>query len=187
MIDLPPSAAWRHVTAREGFETTFFAPAHLDGHTSAVEDGVAWAVHFAITTDPSGRTTLAAVTGWSATGRRTVMVTSDGDGRWLVDGERARHLDGCDDVDLESSSCTNLLPVRRLALAVGEHAVVPAAYVRAADLAVIRLEQTYHRLPDGEHGPRYEYTSATFDFRAVLSYDASGLVVDYPGIAVRVA
>jgi hypothetical protein len=187
MIDLPPSAAWRHVTAREGFETTFFRPTLLDGHTAAVEDGVAWTVQYAITVDPSWRTTIATVTGWATTGRRTVTLTTDGDGRWLVDGTRVRELDGCLDVDLESSACTNLLPVRRLELAVGESALAPAAYVRAADLAVIRVEQTYRRLPDDERGARYDYASTTFDVQCVLSSDRAGLVLDYPGIAVRAA
>jgi uncharacterized protein len=47
---------------------------------------------------------------------------------------------------------------------------------------VIRLDQTYRRLDDRH----YDYTSAA-DFQAVLEYDAVGLIVDYPGIAVRVA
>ena len=45
-----------------------------------------------------------------------------------------------------------------------------------------RLDQTYRRLD--EH--RFDYTSEG-GFRAVLTYDDAGLVVDYPGIAVRFA
>jgi uncharacterized protein len=59
----------------------------------------------------------------------------------------------------------------------------PALYVRALDLSVTRLEQTYRRLDDR----RYDYTSEGGDFRAVLAYDEAGLIVDYPGIAVRFA
>jgi hypothetical protein len=33
----------------------------------------------------------------------------------------------------------------------------------------------------------YRYAASAFDFRAVLVYDRFGLVLDYPGIAVRVA
>jgi hypothetical protein len=33
----------------------------------------------------------------------------------------------------------------------------------------------------------YRYAASAFDFRAALVYDRSGLVPDYPGIAVRVA
>ncbi len=48
---------------------------------------------------------------------------------------------------------------------------------------VERLDQTYRRLDDR----RYDYTSEGGDFRAVLDYDAAGLIVNYPGIAVRFA
>ena len=91
-------------------------------------------------------------------------------------------LDGLIDVDLEASACTNTLPIHRLPLPLGELTEAPAAYVRALDLSVARLDQTYRRLD----GRRYDYTSEA-DFRAVLEYDAAGLIVDYPGIAVRFA
>jgi hypothetical protein len=52
---------------------------------------------------------------------------------------------------------------------------------------VERLEQTYARLPDDGEIARYEYVAPAFDFSAVLTYDRFGLVLDYPGIAVRVA
>jgi hypothetical protein len=54
-------------------------------------------------------------------------------------------------------------------------------------LRVERLEQTYARLPDEGERARYEYVAPAFDFSAVLTYDRFGLVLDYPGIAVRVA
>ena len=85
-------------------------------------------------------------------------------------------------MDLEASACTNTLPVHRLALPVGKETVAAAVYVQALDLAVRRLDQTYRRLDDH----RFDYASEG-DFRAVLTYDAAGLVVDYPGIAKRFA
>jgi hypothetical protein len=93
---------------------------------------------------------------------------------------------GCLDVDLEGSAFTNAFPVHRLGLNVGEQADAPAAYVRANDLRVERLEQSYARLPDDGDRSRYDYASPAFDFRAELVYDRFGLVLDYPGIAVRV-
>jgi hypothetical protein len=54
-------------------------------------------------------------------------------------------------------------------------------------LRVERLEQTYARLPDDDENARYEYVASAFDFSAVLTYDRFGFVLDYPGIAVRVA
>jgi hypothetical protein len=32
---------------------------------------------------------------------------------------------------------------------------------------------------------RFDYTAPVFDYRGLLVYDASGLVLDYPGIAIR--
>jgi len=62
------------------------------------------------------------------------------------------------------------------------HTRTTAAFVRADDLRVERLEQTYTRLDDGVH---FAYTSMTFSFACNLAYDTSGLIVDYPGIATR--
>ena len=66
------------------------------------------------------------------------------------------------------------------------HAPAPAAYVRAVGLAVQRLEQTYVRTPDEGMRQCYDYSAPAFDFRCRLVYDETGLVLDYPGIAVRV-
>jgi uncharacterized protein len=49
--------------------------------------------------------------------------------------------DGCRDVDLEASPCTNTIPIHRLGLEAGDSADAPAAYVRWLDLSVQRLEQ----------------------------------------------
>ena len=124
--------------------------------------------------------------GRSASGMHEVRLDSDGDGSWRVDGTPRPQLDGCFDVDLEASACTNALPVNRLGLSVGRAAAAPAVYVRVRDLRVERLEQRYARLPSDGHA-RYDYVSPAFDFRAALVYDDAGLVLDYPGIAARIA
>ena len=114
------------------------------------------------------------------------MLEHDGAGAWRVDGVAAAHLTGCLDVDLEASVVTNTLPLHRLALRVSDRADVPAAYVRALDLAVERLEQSYRRLPDGSTGQRYRYRADAFGVTCELEYDPAGLVIEYPGLAVRV-
>ncbi|MGH3012057.1 MAG: putative glycolipid-binding domain-containing protein [Gaiellaceae bacterium] len=182
--DLPAAAAWRLVDAWEGFEVLFphAVPEgyRLEGHSTGVEEGVAWGIRYDVVVDERWATRTATLAGRSALGSFEVRLEGDGAGHWLVDGVPAPQLDGCLDVDLEASACTNCLPVRRLALGVGERAEAAAAYVRAADLRVERLEQSYQRLDSG----RYDYASE-HGFRAVLVYDEHGLIVDYPGIAVR--
>lgn len=191
MVELPVSAAWRHVDAREGFEIVFVQPhaggCRLEGHTTAVEDDRAWVVRYDILLDAAWRTATAGIWSRSTSGEQEVRLDADGDGHWRVNGADAPQLDGCLDVDLEASSCTNMLPVHRLRLGVGERAEAPAAYVRAPDLTVERLEQHYARVDDERAHPRYDYASPAFDFSCQLVYDASGFVLDYPGIATRVA
>ncbi|GEK23276.1 putative glycolipid-binding domain-containing protein [Cellulomonas xylanilytica] len=179
---LPPFAAWRFVDAVDGFEVVYPAPGRLRGHTSAVEDGRAYAVAYEVTLDDAWRTRSVRVGSDTVDGPRSTLLLSDGQGGWTVDGVPAPHLDGLVDVDLEASACTNTLPVHRLTLPVGEVVATSAVYVQAADLAVRRLDQTYRRLDDH----RFAYTSEG-GFEAVLTFDASGLVLDYPGIAVRFA
>ena len=64
-------------------------------------------------------------------------------------------------------------------------APAPAAYVRVPDLRVERLDQDYARIPDEDRCQRYDYAAPAFGFTCRLRYDESGLVLDYPGIAVR--
>ena len=158
----------------------------FDGQTTALEEGEVWTVEYAIVVDESWRTRRAGIVGRSAPGRRELTLESDGAGRWQLDGEPASRLDGCLDVDLESSSFTNAFPVHGLGLPIGQAAEAPAAYVRALDLSVERLEQRYLRIENDGQRQRYDYVSPRFDFRCVLVYDESGLVLDYPGIACRV-
>jgi hypothetical protein len=186
------SAAWRHRgegDGREGFEAVFIRPDgggyRFDGHTVAVEDGAAWTVRYSIVVDDRWATRSARLWSWSVDGEREASVEADGSGLWRVDGRRAAALDGCLDVDLESSACTNTFPVHRLGLRRGDSADAPAAYVRVPDLGVERLEQRYSRVDDEDRGHRYDYAAPRFGFQCRLVYDESGLVVDYPGIATR--
>src|SRR5215475_7439233 len=114
---LPHTAAWRHVGAQDGFETVVFREAAsgfvIDGHTAAVEEGKPWAVHYTLDVDDEWRTQQCLVRSWSALGALETLVTRDPAGHWRVDGVLVPELEGCLDVDLEASACTNFLPVRR--------------------------------------------------------------------------
>jgi hypothetical protein len=187
--DLPQCAAWQHRTARDGFEVVFLDPDgagyRFEGDTAAVESSRAWAVHYVITLAGDWSTRRARVSGRSASGTHALALETDGAGRWSINGSAAAHLEGCLDVDLESSSLTNAFPVHRLGLEVGAVADAPAAYVRAVDLSVERLEQRYVRLENDGSRERYRYTAPAFGFECQLLYDEYGLVLEYPGIGVR--
>jgi hypothetical protein len=187
---LPSTAAWRHLDARDGFEVLFPRREpdgyRFSGYATAVEAGAAWGVRFVITVDTSWATRTAHVVGQTVEGELEVRLQGDGRGGWRVDGLPAPHLDGCLDVDLEASAFTNAFPIHRLGLDVGQRADAPAAYLRALDFRVERLEQSYVRLPNDGERRRYNYEAPVFDYRDELVYDGFGLVLEYPGIAERI-
>jgi uncharacterized protein len=185
----PATACWQHRGARSGFEVAYFSAREhgwrIDGTTAAIEDAQTWVVTYRIEVDATWATRSARITARTAAGPRETLLESDGAGRWLIDGDPAPDLDGCMDVDLESSAMTNTLPVHRLDLQPGARADAPAAYIRALTLAAGRLDQVYERIPDEAAHRRYDYAAPAFGFTARLAYDESGLVADYPGIALR--
>lgn len=188
--DSPPFAAFEHRDAATGFEVAFFRAAGdaivIEGQTSAVEDGEPFFIAYAIDVDAQWRTRRARVHCHSRHGRHETRIEADGQGHWILGGEPAPELDGCLDVDLEGSSLTNAFPVRRLGLAAGQRADAPAAYVRWLDCRVERLEQQYERLEDALDGRvRFDYAAPRFDTRCTLEYDRTGVVLAYPGIAIR--
>lgn len=97
-------------------------------------------------------------------------------------------LDGAIDCDLGLCPVTNTMPIRRLGLLdrdVDETHLV-MAWVEVPSLRVLRSEQIYASAPDGDDdGGRVRYTTSSRDFSALLSVDSDGLVIDYPGLALR--
>jgi uncharacterized protein len=185
----PPSACWQHQGLRSGFEVTYFSTQgpgmRAEGTTTGFQEGDAWVVTYQLELDHAWHTRRARITARTARGSVDRRVASDGAGHWSVDGEDLAHLDGCLDIDLESSAMTNALPVRRLGLAVGESAAAPAAYVSLPGARIERLEQRYARVDDQSGLQRYDYEAPAFDFSCRLVYDHAGLPLDYPGIARR--
>lgn len=100
----------------------------------------------------------------------------DDAGAWTANGAGVPALLGCIDVDLGFSPSTNLLPIRRLDLGIGDHASVRAAWVRFPDLGLAVLEQVYTRLGAAS----YRYESAGGTFRRDLSVNGDGFVLEYP-------
>jgi hypothetical protein len=185
--ELPPVAAWQLTGAYQGFEVVRFARTRggtvLEGTTVGTEDGVPWTIHYVIEVADDWRVRRARITDYTGSERR---VSTDGSGSWMVNSERHPEFDGCLDLDLEASVVTNTLPVHRLSLAEGQRGESAAVYVRTVRLAVERLDQTYHRLPDSAGMQRFLYESPRFGYRDTLQFGSDGLAVAYPGIGRRV-
>ncbi|MBZ9740423.1 MULTISPECIES: putative glycolipid-binding domain-containing protein [unclassified Mesorhizobium] len=108
---------------------------------------------------------------------RTLVLASDGDGRWTRNGLPMPELAGVLDPDLTVTPFTNTLPIRRLALSTGQSAEITTGFIDFPALSVVPNPQRYTCL---EEGRRYLYESRASDFRRELEIDRDGLVVDYP-------
>lgn len=177
----PHLILWRWMD-RSGHEAARLEPVrdgwHLSGTSVLAHEGEPCRLDYHIVCDASWRTVRARVEGWI--GARTVAceIAVEADGRWRLNGREVPAVEGCVDVDLNFSPSTNLLPIRRLNLAVGEEGAVSAAWLRFPSLEMERLDQTYRRT--GERAYRYESAGGTF-VRDIEVNDA-GLVTRYPGI-----
>ena len=122
---LPLHAVWRHIGGPDGYECAFFRVEDdllvVEGQTIALDDDDVWSVGYSIRIDDSWRMLDARLAVRTARGVEVVGLERAGS-RWFVDGQHEPLLDGCDDLELEASACTNTFPVHRLALPVGEHA-----------------------------------------------------------------
>lgn len=127
---------------------------------------------------PGWQTTAARVTGWVGEQTIDIKLRTDNGARWLLNGRPQPAVEGCTDLDLNFSPVTNLLPIRRLALAVGDRAAVQAAWLRFPSFDLEPLDQTYRRLT----ADVYRYESAGGTFTADLQVNAHGLVLEYPGV-----
>ena len=103
-------------------------------------------LEYEVRADGMFRTTRAAVTGFMGKKRVDLSIRAASPGRWRVTGVWQPQLTGCLDVDLAFTPATNLLPLRRLALKIGQHADAPAAYLAFPAMRFIVLPQRYTRV-----------------------------------------
>jgi hypothetical protein len=122
-------------------------------------------------------TVSAKVEGWIGNETVAVALAVDAAHRWWLNGVEYPTVAGCSDLDLNFSPSTNLLPVRRLGLAIGQEAEVTAAWLRFPEFALEPLAQRYRRLD----GATYRYESAGGAFTTELQVNAAGFVTRYPG------
>ena len=112
---------------------------------------------------------------------RRLTIERDGNANWRIDGQPRSDLGGCDEIDLMASPVTNSLPIRRMDLAPAQVARCNVAWITNDDLRVLRASQEYRYGEASLDGTRsVGYHSLNTGFRADLSVDAEGFVIDYP-------
>ena len=150
---------------------------HLAGAAVFVYEGQPCRLDYNVTCNAAWHTVAGAVAGWIGSRRIKVEVDLDAFHRWRLNGVACPGVAGCTDIDLNFSPATNLLPIRRLNLAVGQEARVTAAWLRFPDFTFEGLEQHYRRLDEDT----YRYASAGGQFSADLKVNKTGFVTFYPG------
>ena len=150
---------------------------HLNGSAVFADLGQSCRLDYVVVCDEAWQTLSGRITGWVGTTRVDVDIVAD-NGRWRVNGAECPGVTGCIDLDLNFSPSTNLLPIRRLGLAVGAEAAVRPAWLRFPNFALEPLDQLYRRTGDAT----YRYESAGGAFVADLLVNAAGFVAVYPSL-----
>ena len=150
----------------------------LRGAAVFAHDGQPCRLDYKITCDSQWRTASATVAGWVGNQAIEIELAVDADLRWLLNQQDCPDAAGCIDLDLNFSPSTNLLPIRRLNLGIGQEAAVRAAWLRFPSFKLEPLAQIYRRLDD----TTYRYESAGGSFVADLQVDSQGFVTVYPDL-----
>lgn len=169
-IDIPGHESAR-LSFREGHH-------RLEGRAIFAAAEGPTALDYEIVCDECWRTLSANVAGWMGSRAINARIEVADDGHWALNGIEVPAVSGAVDVDLNFSPSTNVLPIRRLELAIGEEATVTAAWLRFPGFTLEPLEQTYRRTGKSS----WRYTSASGTFVRDLEVNASGFVIRYPGI-----
>ena len=133
---------------------------------------------YVVVCDKNFKTSNTTVSGWVGSDAIEIDITVNPNHQWRLNGVEQSQVNGCIDIDLNFSPSTNLLPIRRLDLRVGERADLKAAWLRFPGFNLEPLDQTYSRLDQSI----YRYESGGGKFVADLEVDSTGFVTNYPGI-----
>ena len=151
---------------------------HLEGTAVFLDEQKSCRLDYQVICDSAWRTVSGNVEGWLGDRVISFQIKTDSSQHWWLNGIEQPTVMGCVDFDLNFSPSTNLLPIRRLELDVGEAAEVKAAWLRFPSFKLEPLTQEYIRLAEDT----YRYESAGGQFVAELKVNASGFVIEYPGL-----
>lgn len=172
---------WRRLDF-PGHESARLAPREdgwdLRGTALFAHEGRPCKLDYLVLCSSDWRTLSARVSGWIGDRQVDLEVSVEPERRWRLNGAECAAVSGSIDIDFGFSPATNLLPIRRLSLAVLEEAEVTAAWLPFPSLVLEPLRQTYRR--EGE--TTYRYASRGGSFVRTLEVNRAGLVTSYPGL-----
>jgi hypothetical protein len=134
---------------------------------------------YVVVCDAAWQTISGSVTGWVGNATVAIELSVDAARSWWLNGAECPAVAGCLDLDLNFSPATNLLPIRRLSLDIGQEAEVQAAWLRFPSFTLEPLAQRYRRLDVAT----YRYESAGGTFVTDLQVNPASFVLYYPNFA----
>ena len=157
----------------------------LSGAAVFISDLQPCRLDYQIMCDTAWSTRSARVHGWVGNNSIDIQIEVGSGAHWRLNGGDCPEAQGCTDLDLNFSPSTNLLPIRRLGLAVGESELIKAAWLRFPSFRLEPLTQQYTRLDENKY--RYKSGDAGNEFRADLKVNPNGFVLDYQGLWQTIA
>ncbi len=168
---------WRRIdrTSYEHCTLDDTATGHrLAGTVLLVDDSAPYEIRYTIATDHAWQPVSVGINVHGGENDRTLALTTDGSGTWSAGDTPVLEMYGATDVDLGFTPGTNTLPIKRLALEVGESAQITAIRIDFPQRDIEKVTQTYERLAER----RYRYRSGAYS--ADLTINEHGLVTAYP-------
>ena len=172
-IDLPGHEVGRLKRRDDGWELSGTALFSWEHHPCKLDYLVICAADW--------RTHAAQVTGIIGDRDVDLRVSVDQERKWYLNEAECPIVAGCMDIDLGFSPSTNLLPIRRLSLTLGQEAKVTAAWLPFPSLTFELLPQVYRR----EGHQMYRYESGGGVSMRLLEVSAVGFVTNYPDLWVE--
>ena len=133
---------------------------------------------YLVVCDGGWHTVSGKVAGWVGDQSVDIELSADAARHWQLNGLECPAVASCLDLDLNFSPSTNLLPIRRLQLSIGQEAEVQAAWLRFPSFTLEPLAQRYRRID----AATYRYESAGGRFVTELRVNPAGFVTSYPDV-----
>jgi hypothetical protein len=144
-------------------------------------EGDPTALAYVIQADGAWTTTEGHVRGWRGARPVDLRLRRDRAGDWSLNDVPYPTVHGCIDLDLSFTPATNLLPLRRLALGVGQSAEVRSAWLEWPEVRLTPLVQRYARLSETQYDYESDLPGGEL-FRSSLRVQPDGWVLDYGGL-----
>jgi uncharacterized protein len=145
------------------------------------QEGGPTALAYVVHCDRHWQTTEAHVQGWRGQEGIDLRLRRDRAGAWTLNDVPCPAVQGCIELDLSFTPATNLLPLRRLALGVGQSAEVRSAWLEWPGVRLTPLVQRYVRRNQTEYDYESDLPGGEL-LRAMLRVHPEGWVLDYAGL-----